>query len=68
MEAAEGEAVVQQDAAVGDVGGGDGGGEVFGEALADGEVEGGVLWQVGVGVAGIDLLCGREGWVVRSVD
>ena len=43
VEAAEGEAVVEQDAAVGDVGGGDGSGEVFGEGLAEGEIEGGVL-------------------------
>ena len=52
VEAAEGEAVVEQDAAVGDVGGGDGGGEFFAEALAEGEIEGGVLGKVGVGVAG----------------
>ena len=50
VEAAEGEAVVEQDAVVGYVDCGDGGGEVFAEGLADGEVEGGVLGQVGVGV------------------
>ena len=52
VEAAEGEAVVEQDAVVGDVDCGDGGGEVFAEGFAEGEVEGGVAGQVGVGVAG----------------
>src|ERR1700733_11609692 len=49
VEAAEGEAVVKQHAAVGGVGCGDRGGEVFAEAFADGNVEGSVLGQVGVG-------------------
>ena len=50
MEAAEGEAVVEQDAVVGYVGGGDRGREAFAESLAQGEIDGGVLGQVGVGV------------------
>ena len=49
VEAAEGEGVVEQDAAIGDVGGGDGGGEAFGDGFAEGEVEGGVLGQIGIG-------------------
>ena len=65
MEAAEGEAVVEQDAAVGYVGGGDGGGESFAEGFAEGEVEGGVLGQVGVGVAGIG---GRAVGIEAAVD
>ena len=36
MESAEGEGVVEQDAAVGDVGCGDRGGDVFGEGFAEG--------------------------------
>jgi hypothetical protein len=43
VEAAEGEAVVEQDSAIGDVGCGDGCGEFVGEGLSDGEIEGGVL-------------------------
>ena len=43
VEAAEGEAVVEQDAAVGEVGGGDGGGEVFAEGLAEERSKRGVL-------------------------
>jgi hypothetical protein len=58
VEAAEGEAVVEQDAAVGGVGCGDGGGESFAEGFAEGEVEGGVLGQVGVGVARVCLIFG----------
>src|ERR1035441_3209369 len=64
VEAAEGEGVVQQDAAVGDVGGGDGGGDVFAEGLAEGEVEGGVLREVGIGVARVG---GRAGGIVGAV-
>jgi len=52
VEAAEGERVVEQDAAVGDVGCGNGCGEIFAETLAQGEVEGGVLGKVGVGIGG----------------
>ena len=58
VEAAEGEGVVEQGAAIGDVGCGDGGGDVFGDGFAEGEIEGGVVGQVlvwigscGVGVA-----------------
>ena len=58
VEAAEGEAVVEQDAVVGYVGCGDGGGEVVAEGFADGEIEGGVLGQVGVGIARVCLVLG----------
>ena len=71
MEAAEGDAVVEQDAAIGYVGGGDGGGQFFAEGFADGEVEGGVLRQIGVGIAwvgwravGIEASVGEAGAVV----
>ena len=42
VEAAEGEAVVEQHAVVGYVGGCDGCGDVFAKGFAEGEVEGGV--------------------------
>ncbi len=59
VEAAEGEGVVEQDAAIGEVGCGDGGGNFFGDGLAEGEVEGGVVWQILVGVG--------RGWIGRAV-
>ncbi len=66
MEAAEGEAVVEKDAVVGDVGCGDGGCEFFAEALADGEIDAGVRGQVGVGVGrgGVGVAVGEAGAVV----
>ena len=66
VEAAEGEAVVEQDAIVGNVGGGDGGREFFAEAFADGEIDAGVLGQVcvGVGGGGIGITVGEAGAVV----
>jgi len=66
VEAAEGEAVVEQDAAIAYVGCGDGGGEFFGEGFADGEIEGGVLGQVGVGVgcSGVGVAVDEAGAVV----
>src|SRR6266702_3359578 len=50
VESSEGEGVVEQHVAVGDVGRSDGRGDVFAEAFADGEVERGVRGQVGIWV------------------
>ena len=50
MEAAEGEGVVEQDAAIGDVDCGDRGGDVFSDGLAEGEIEGGVVRQILIGI------------------
>jgi hypothetical protein len=68
VEAAEGDAVVEKDAVVAYVDRGDGGREVFGEGFADGEIDGGVGWQVGVGIARVCLIFGRDAWGVAAVD
>src|SRR5260370_564320 len=68
VEAAEGDAVVEQDAVVAYVDRSDGGGEFFGEGFADGEIDGGVLRQVGVGVARVCLILGRDAGGVAAVD
>ena len=64
MESAEGERIVEQDAAVGDIGCSNGGGNVLAEALSEGEVKGRVLGKVSVGIAGIG---GRPGGIVATV-
>src|SRR5438105_3207526 len=48
VEPAECDGIVEQHTGVGDVDGGDGGGEVLAEGLAEGEVPGSVLRQVGI--------------------
>ncbi len=65
VEAAEGDAVVEQDAVVAYVDCGDGGGEFLAEGFADGEIDGGVLGQVGVGVTRIG---GRAVGIEAAVD
>ena len=59
VEASEGEAVVGQDAPVGDIGGGDGSGGVLAKAFTDGEVDAGVVGQVAIWV--------RRAWVGAAV-
>ena len=66
VEAAEGKAVVEQDAMVGYVGCSDRGGEVFGEGFAEGEIEGSVLRKVivGEGCGGVGVAVDEAGAVV----
>jgi hypothetical protein len=61
VEASEGDAVVEQDAIVAYVDRGDGGGEFVVEGFADGEIDGGVLREVGVGVT-------RIGWWAVGIE
>ena len=66
VEAAKGKGVVEQDAMVGDVGCGYGGGDVFGDGLADGEIEDGVVGEVlvWIGSGGVGVAVGEAGAVV----
>ena len=64
METAESEAVIEQDAAVGDVEAGECDGVLFEEIFAEGQIPGSVARQISAGILRVGISIGESGAVV----